>query len=107
MELEFVNRNVLPTSEDLPYMITHIHTEIKYSVQSPTAAISNIIDKITENIKLITQYNIRYGSSGTWRQYDGFYYNFTANPYGVPVAKFTQSTINQLKQGFQNRAHQY
>ena len=107
MELEFVHRNFLPTSEDLQYMITHIHTDIEYNDQSPTAVISNVINKITQNIKSVTQYNIRYGSSGTWRQYDGFYYNFTANPYGVPVAKYTQSTINQLKQGFQNRANQY
>ena len=106
MELEFVHRNFLHTSAELPYMITHIHTNIKYSDQSPEA-ISKVINKITQNIKSITQYNIRYGSRGIWRRDDGFYYNFTANPKGVPVTGFTQSTINQLKQGFYNRANQY
>ena len=107
MELEFVHRNFfLPTSEELPYMIIHIHTDIKYSVQS-REAILKVINEITQNITLVTQYNIRYGSSGTWRRYDGFHYNFTSNPHGVTVDGFTQSTINQLKQGFKNRANQY
>ena len=106
MELEFVHKNFLPTSKDLSYMITHIHTNITYSVQS-SEAISKVISKITQNIELIPQYNIRYGSSGSWRKFGGFYYNFTANPRGVPVSNFTPSTINQLKLGFQNRANQY
>ena len=54
MELEFVHRNFLPISKDFPYMVTHIHTDIKYSVQSPTVAISNVINKITQNIKSVT-----------------------------------------------------
>lgn len=91
-------------------MITHIHTNIKYDVEQdvePSEAISKVINKIDQNIKLVTQYNIRYGFSGLWTQYDGFYCNFMTNRHGMPINNIAQSTINQLMQGFDNLANQF
>ena len=66
-----------------------------------------MMNEITKDITSITQYNIRYGLSGSWVIYGGLYCNFTTNHYGLRVTKYTQSTINQLKQGFNNLINQY
>ena len=110
MELEIVHKNFLPSTNSPSYMITHIHTNIKYDVErdvEPSEAISKVINKIDQNIKLVTQYNIRYGFSGLWTQYDGFYCNFMTNHRGIPINNITQSTINQLMQGFDNLVNQF
>ena len=105
MEMEIVHKNFLPAT-NFSYMITHIHTNIKYDVE-PSEAIAKVINKITHNNKLVTQYNVRPGFNGSWRQYDGFYCNFITSSRGMPVTTFTQSTIDQLMQGFNNLTNQY
>ena len=45
MEMEIVHKNFLPTT-NFSYMITHIHTNIKYDVE-PSEAIAKVINKIT------------------------------------------------------------
>ena len=104
MELEFVHTNFLISVQNLPYIITHIHTSIPYSNSS---SIFNIVPRITANFSLITQINIRYGSTDGTTNYSGLISYYAKNPHGVPVRDYTQATINQLNQSLEMYSSKY
>jgi len=98
-ELEIVHRNFLiPSSANLVYIITHIHTKMAYSA---SGSIVDIMNKIVADISQIPQYNIRYGSNDTTTNYDGLISNFATNSKGVRIKGFTATTLQQLQLGLQ------
>ena len=104
MELEFVHTNFLISDNSLPYIITHVHTSISYSISQ---SIYNVVPRIAANIGLIPQLNIRYGSSDGFTNFSGLLSHFVNNPHGVPVQGYTQATINQLKQSLDRYTSMY
>ena len=85
------------------YMVTHIHTNIRYQED---LSILFVMESIAADITQIAQYNIRYGMVDTNHQratnFHGLFSQFVTNSQGVPVTRFTQATIDELQRGIRN-----